>query len=157
MTNKEKKVIFTIIGIMLLILIIVFCVKTFSKPKETANTPTTNTTKNEEKYVTQLESGIKVNNSTTLSTTKTYKTIQISSPQFTSQNGSSVLLATLKNTANSDFASEEVTLVLLGENNEELRKIPTVIPSVSAGQTKQWNIILTADVVNAKDFKVEAK
>ena len=52
------------------------------------------------------------------------------------------------------FEEEEATIVLIGENNEE-REIAVYIPSLSAGETKQINSIVTADVVNVKDFRVE--
>lgn len=159
MTSKERKVVFTLIGIMVVILIIVICVRGFNKPKGEEENITSNNeaVANEEKYVTQLDDGTKQNNSPLLNSKKTYKTIEISNIQFTSQNGSSVLLADLKNTGSTDFAGETVKLILLGENNEVLKEIPTAIPKVKAGESKQWNAILTADVVNAKDVKIEAK
>ncbi len=157
MTEKERKIIFTIIGIMVIILIIVMVVKGFNKkPQEQESTNTQNTA-NEEKYVTQLDDGTKLNNSTNLISKKTYKTIEVSNVQFTSKQGGSVFLADLKNTGSNDFVGEEVTLTLLDENNNTIKEIPTAIQDMKAGETKQWNIILTADVVNAKDIKIEAK
>lgn len=158
MTNKEKKVIFTLIGIMAVVLIIVLIVRGVNKkPVEQQGNVNTENKANEEQYVTQLDDGTKLNNSTNLNNKKTYKTIEISNLQFTSKNGGSALLADLKNTGKTDFAGEEVTLVLIGENNETIKEIPTAIQSMKAGETKQWNILLTADVVNVKDIKIEVK
>lgn len=157
MTNKEKKVIFTLIGIMAVVLIIVLIVRGVNKKPVEQGKVNTENKANEEQYVTQLDDGTKLNNSTSLNSKKTYKTIEITNPQFTSKNGGSALLADLKNTGSTDFAGEEVTLVLIGENNETIKEIPTAIQSMKAGETKQWNILLTADVVNIKDIKIEAK
>ena len=154
MTNKEKKVVFTLIGIMVVVLLIVVIVKTVNKPEESLGNTIQQAEENEEKYVTELADGTKLNNSEELNNTHTYKGVEISNIQFTSQNGSSVLLADVRNTGSETFEEEEATIVLIGENNEE-REIAVYIPSLSAGETKQINSIVTADVVNVKDFRVE--
>lgn len=154
MTKKEKKVVFTLIGIMVVVLLIVVIVKTVNKPGEDLGNTIQLAEENEEKYVTELADGTKLNNSEELNNTHTYKGIEISNIQFTSQNGSSVLLADVKNTGSETFEEEEATIVLIGENNEE-REIAVYIPSLSAGETKQINSIVTADVVNVRDFRVE--
>ena len=156
MTKKEKKVVFTLIGIMVVVLLIVVIVKTVNKPGEDLGNTIQLAEENEEKYVTELADGTKLNNSEELNNTHTYKGIEISNIQFTSQNGSSVLLADVRNTGSSAFEEEEATIVLIGENNEE-REIAVYIPSLSAGETKQINSIVTADVVNVRDFRVEAR
>ena len=157
MTSKEKKVVFTLIGIMVVVLLIVVIVKNVNNGEEgEALNNTNNTIANEEKYVTELSDGTKLNNSEELNNTHTYKGVEISNIQFTSQNGSSVLLADVRNTGSTAFTAEEATIVLIGENNEE-REIAVYIPSLAAGETKQINSIVTADVVNVKDFRVEAK
>ena len=155
MTKKEKKVVFTLIGIMVVVLLIVVIVKTVNKPDESLGNTIQQAEENEEKYVTELADGTKLNNSEELNNTHTYKGVEISNIQFTSQNGSSVLLADVRNTGSETFEEEEATIVLIGENNEE-REIAVYIPSLSAGETKQINSIVTADVVNVKDFRVEA-
>lgn len=155
MTNKEKKVVFTLIGVMVVVLLIVVIVKTVSKPEgENLGNTIQQAEENEEKYVTELADGTKLNNSEELNNTHTYKGVEISNIQFTSQNGSSVLLADVRNTGSETFEEEEATIVLIGENNEE-REIAVYIPSLSAGETKQINSIVTADVVNVRDFRVE--
>lgn len=154
MTKKEKKVVFTLIGIMVVVLLIVVIVKTVNKPGEDLGNTIQLAEENEEKYVTELADGTKLNNSEELNNTHTYKGIEISNIQFTSQNGSSVLLADVRNTGSETFEEEEATIVLIGENNEE-REIAVYIPSLSAGETKQINSIVTADVVNVRDFRVE--
>ena len=157
MTNKEKKVVFTLIGIMVVVLLIVIIVKSVNKGEEGENLGNTNNIiENEEKYVTELSDGTKLNNSEDLNDTHTYKGVEISNIQFTSQNGNSVLLADVTNTGSTSFAEERATIVLIDENNEE-RRIGLIIPSLAVGETKQINSIVTADVVNVKDFRIEAR
>ena len=156
MTKKEKKVVFTLIGIMVVVLLIVVIVKTVNKPGEDLGNTIQLAEENEEKYVTELADGTKLNNSEELNNTHTYKGIEISNIQFTSKNGNSVLLADVRNTGSTAFESEEATIVLIGENNEE-REIGLLLPSLGVGESKQINSIVTADVVNVKDFRVEAK
>ena len=161
MTPKEKKIIFTIVGIMLLILIIVICVKSFANggKKDNLNTPATNTaTQNEEKYVTELNDGTKLNNSNDLQSVKTYKTLEISNVQFTSNsNGNSTFLADVKNVGTTATQPEVVKLTLLGENGEVIAELSPVLPALQPGQTDQLNAMATGDIVNAKDYKIEAK
>ena len=156
MTNKEKKVVFTLIGIMVVVLLIVVIVKTVNKGEEDLG-EINNTIENEEKYVTELSDGTKLNNSEELNNEHTYKGVEISNIQFTSKKGNSVLLANVRNTGSTAFAGEEATIVLLGENGEELREIGLLIPSLEVGESKQINSIVTADVVNVKDFRVEGR
>ena len=156
MTSKEKKVVFTLIGIMVVILLIVMIVKGVNKPDESQGNTTQIAEENEEKYVTELSNGTKLNNSEELNGSHTYKEIEISNIQFTSQNGNSVLLADVTNTGSAAFAEERATIVLIDENNEE-RRIGVLIPSLEIGETKQINSIVTADVVNVKDFRIEAR
>lgn len=159
MTSQEKKVIFTAIGILVVILLIVVGVKSFGGPKDnTQNKETNNTTVNEEKYTTELTDGTKINNSEDMKNTKKYKELEISNIQFTSKNGSSVLLADVKNAGTTNFTAEEVKVVLIGENGEIIREIGAYIPSIAAGESKEINSIVTAEVVsNVKDFRIEAK
>ena len=163
MTPKEKKTIFTIVGIMLLILIIVICVKSFSNGgndnSNNLNTPTTNTaTQNEEKYVTELNGGTKLNNSDALQSVKTYKTLEISNVQFTSnENGNSTFLADVKNVGTTATQPEVVKLTLLGDNGEVIAELNAILPDLQPGETDQLNAQATADIVNAKDYKIEAK
>ena len=156
MTNKEKKVVFTLIGIMVVVLLIVVIVKTVNKPEDSLGNTIQQAEENEEKYVTELSDGTKLNNSEELNNIHTYKGVEISNIQFTSQNGNSVLLADVTNTGSTAFAEERATIVLIDENNEE-RRIGLIIPSLAVGEKKQINSIVTADVVNVKDFRIEAR
>ena len=162
MTSKEKKVIFSIVGILVIILLIVILVKTLGKEKEVnGNTaiPQTNTiqNQNDEKYTSVLDDGTKINDSQEFNKAKKYKDMQISDIQFTTTGGNSVLLANVKNTGSTTHEPEIVIITVLGDNNEVITTLEAVIPKIEPGQSKQLNTIVTADFVNAKDFKIEAK
>ena len=165
MTDKEKKVVFTLVGVMVVILLIVLCVKAFGNGGESkqnvanSNKISTNIgAENNEKYSTELNDGTKLNTSEDLQNTKTYKTVEISGIQVTTDtNGNSSIIANLKNTGNAKFVAESVSMTLLGENNTVIRKLDVAIPELEAGQTKQLNHMVTGSIANIKDFKIEAK
>lgn len=165
MTQKERKVVFTLIGIMALVLILVLIVKGVGGKKEVnANGLSSNgnssnqvANTNAEQYVTSLENGIKINNSEQLNNSKKYKNIELSDIQFTSQDGRSMLLAKAKNIGSSYHDAEIVKLTILDATNQEMTVIYPVLPKMAAGETKQFYAEITADVIKAKDFKIEAK
>ena len=154
MTKKTKKIIFILISIIILVILIIIIVNATRREEKLNNS--NEIVESEEKYVMQLTNDTKLNKSEELNKIHTYKDIEISAIQFTSQNGNSVLLADVKNTGKKEFTAEEVIIVLIGENNEEKRKIAVYIPNLAAGETKQINSIVTADVINVKDFKIES-
>lgn len=104
-----------------------------------------------------LEDGTKLNTSEDLKLVKKYKELEISNIQLTSKNGSSVLLADVKNTGKEEHQSEIVKITILGDNNEVITEIVPVIGNVKPGETIKLNAIVTADVVDAKDIKIEEK
>ena len=161
MTDKEKKVVFTLIAIMVIILIVVIIVKQVGGGNDNTNTAnmngtSTTNTANEEKYTTELNDGTKLNTSEDLQGVKTYNNLEISNIQVTSQNGRTVIIADVKNNASTDHEAEIVKLTLLGENDEVLDVTYPVMPTIPAGGTEQFNSTTTADQANFKDFKIEA-
>ena len=163
MADKEKKIIFTIVAILLIILVVVLIVKAFTGTQTNANLTNTqgsegsSNVKNEEQYVTELENGTKLNNSTDLTTTKTFGQLEITNIQFTSKNGDSVLLADVTNNGSTVHEAEIVKITILGQNNEVLAELEPVLPRIQPGETKKLDAIATADIVNAKDFIIEPK
>ena len=162
MTDKEKKVVFALIGIMVVILLIVILVRQVGGDDNT-NTATMNETSttniataNEEQYVTQLDDGTKLNTSEDLRGVKTYNDLEISNIQVTSQDGRTVIIADVKNNASTDHEAEIVKLTFLGENDEILDVTYPVMPTIPAGGTEQLNSTTTVDAANFKDFIIEA-
>lgn len=163
MTKKEKKVIFTIVGIMLLVIVGIMLFKGQNKPakqegKENISTNEENNTTVEEKYVTNLDEGTKINNSGEFNKDKKYKNLEITDIQYTYKNGTSVLLANVKNTAGTQHEAEIVNITILGEDGKAIDEIEALLPTIEAGKTEQLNVSFSgADRVNARDFKIEEK
>lgn len=159
MKDNEKKGIILLVIIAIVIIFII--VKVTGKKEEdiakenTSNVPAQG---NAEKYVENLENGVKINKSEEFNKTKKYKNMEISNIQFTYQEGKSVLLADVKNTASVKHNNEIVKITILDENNKVIEVLEPVLPTIEPGETKQLNVIISgADSVNAKDFKIEAK
>lgn len=108
-------------------------------------------------YTEKLKDGTKINVSKEFNKTKNYKGLEISNIQFTEKNGMSVLLADIKNLGNTRHEAEIVKITILGENGEKIAEISPVIGDVELGETIKLNASITADVTNAKDFKIEPK
>ena len=109
----------------------------------------------EEKYTTELEDGTKINTSEEFNSTKTYQDLEISNIQFTERDDMTVLLADVVNKGTSAHAPEIVKITILGDNEEVITEIKPVIGDIEAGETVQLNASVTADVANAKDFRIE--
>ncbi len=111
---------------------------------------------NEEKYTEELADGTKINTSEEFNSSKKYGNLEISNIQFTEKDGMSVLLADVKNTGNTKHEVEVVKITILGENGETITEIKPIIGEIEPGETIKLNASITADVTNAKDFKIEA-
>ena len=111
---------------------------------------------NEEIYTTELSDGTKLNTSEDFNNTKTYGNLTISNIQYTERNGQSVLLADVTNNGSTRHEVEIVKITILGENNEVITEIKPVIGDIEPGETIKLNASISADVANAKDFKIEA-
>ena len=111
---------------------------------------------NEEKYTTELSDGTKLNTSEEFGNVKTYKNLTISNIQYTERNGQSVLLADVTNNGNTRHEIEIVKITILGEDNEVITEIKPVIDNIEPGETIKLNASISADVANAKDFRIEA-
>lgn len=150
--NKNKGI---IIGVILVIIIaIVVAVIMLNRNN---NAEEVNTNLEEESYTKQLEDGSKLNISEEFNETKMYNGLKITNIQFTEKNGMSVLLADVENTATTDHQVELVKITILGKNGEEIAQINSVIGDIAAGEQIKLNTSITADVTDAKDFKIEPK
>ena len=111
---------------------------------------------NEEKYTTELTDGTKINTSEEFNNSKTYGNLEISNIQYTEKNGMSVLLADVTNKGNTKHEPEIVKITIIGENGKTITEIKPVIGEIEVGETIKINASITADVGNAKDFKIES-
>lgn len=159
MTDIEKKFIFTVIGFLILIMIVVLSIKSSNKNKLEQQKASENNTQLED-YVTSFEkigSDVKVNNNEDLVKTKTYNNVEMSNIKFTSQNGNSVLVADVKNIGEIKHEKEIITLSIIGSDDTEIATLDTILTDLEPGETKQLTVLATADIVNAKNFIIKEK
>ena len=159
MTDIEKKFIFTVIGFLILIMIVVLCIKSSNKNKLEQQKASENNTQLED-YFTSFEkigSDVKVNNNEDLAKTKTYNNVEMSNIKFTSQNGNSVLVADVKNIGEIKHEKEIITLSIIGSDDTEIATLDTILTDLEPGETKQLTVLATADIVNAKNFIIKEK
>ena len=157
--KKNEKI---LIGVLVLAVIIVILIGVFLKKDDeevVAQDPSTQqqgeNQEEEEKYTTELDDGTKINTSEEFNSSKTYKDLSISNIQFTERDDMSVLLADVTNNGTSAHEPEIVKITILGDNEEVITEIKPVIGDIEAGETVQLNASVTADVANAKDFRIE--
>ena len=156
MNQNEKRWIVLLVAVVI-IAIVFFVVLGFrNKDGEDLADNSQNVPTNEEQYTVQLDDGTKLNTSEDFNSNKTYGDLEISNIQFTEKNGSSVLLADVTNKGNTTHENEIVKITILGENGEEITTTKPVIGKMEPGETVKINATITADVSNAKDFKIEA-
>ena len=155
MSNKEKRMIMILIGVLVVVILVIWLVRG-SQKEETKVVENTGEeiVVNEEKYLTELEDGTKINTSEELNSAKTYKELEISNIQFTQKDGKSVMIADVKNTGSTTHEAEIVKIDIIGENGEAITQIKPVIGKIEAGETIQLNATITGDVANAKDIKI---
>lgn len=111
---------------------------------------------NNEQYTTELDDGTKINTSETFGQTKTYNNLEISNIQFTEKDGKSTLLADVKNNGTTIHEPEIVKITLLDENGNAVAELNPAIERIEPGETAQINSMISADVTNVKDFRIEA-
>ena len=157
MSNNEKRWIVLLVAVLLIAVILIVVLAQGNKEKERVGEEGQSTeTANEEKYITELNDGTKVNTSEEFNSTKMYGELEISNIHYTEQNGKTVLLADVTNKGNTTHENEIVKITILGENGEEITTTKPVIGKMEPGETVKINATITADVSNAKDFKIEA-
>ena len=165
MTDIEKKFIFTVIGFLILIMIVVLCIKSSNKNKLEQQKASENNTQLED-YVTSFEKigsdfakhlVNKAADYEDLANTKTYNNVEMSNIKFTSQNGNSVLVADVKNIGEIKHEKEIITLSIIGSDDTEIATLDTILTDLEPGETKQLTVLATADIVNAKNFIIKEK
>ena len=97
----------------------------------------------------------RVNTNEDFNSTKTYNDLEISNIQLSENNGTSILLADVTNKGDSTHEQETVKITIVGEDDSETT-VNAIIGTIEPGETIKLNTSMTADVVNAKDFKIEA-
>ena len=150
MTPKERKVVFTLIGIMFIIMVSVIIMKSSKGAQNnTANTPSKQETEMQDvsNFMQDAVNG-NVNN------VKTYKTILITNIQYKSEDGGNKITADITNAGTTNFVSEVAKLTLIKSTGEQIQTT-IIIPSIEAGKTDKLEHLLDEDVNNIIDLKIE--
>ena len=155
MSNNEKRWIILLVAVIVIVIVLIIGLAN-GRNKEVQQQGQEETVVNEETYTTELSDGTKLNTSEDFNNTKTYGDLTISNIQYTERNGQSVLLADVTNNGSTRHEVEIVKITILGENNEVITEIKPVIGDIEPGETIKLNASISADVANAKDFKIEA-
>lgn len=156
MSKNEKRWIILLVAVVIIAIVFFVLIIGGNKANKEEQNTITNETTNEEKYTEQLEDGTKLNTSEEFNSSKKYGNLEISNVQYTSKNGMSVLLADVKNNGTTVHEKEIVKITILGDNEEVITEIKPVIGKIEPGETIKLNASVTADVANARDYKIEA-
>ena len=157
--NKKKNVLKPFI-LLIIILLIILIIALISINKNNKN-PEKNISNGEENkvesYVEEIETGLKINKSTKLNEAKEVQGLKITNIQLSTKDGMTTLLADVINNSGTKTSLKTVEITLIDKEGNELTKVTGIIDSLDVGESKQLNIGMTSDYVNAYDFKVEFK
>lgn len=158
MSKKKKKRNST--SLIVILVLIVLCIILFlvlkGKVQKETNISKKNENQNEtvESYVTVLNDGTRLNNSSKLNETKQIKNYEISNIQLAYRDDSTVLLATVKNNSSSATEKRNVKIVLKDKEENTIIEIPGIISNLQPGETTQLNCGITIDCTDAYDFNI---
>ena len=157
--NKKKNVLKPFI-LLIIILLIILIIALISINKNNKN-PEKNISNGEENkvesYVEEIETGLKINKSTKLNEAKEVQGLKITNIQLSTKDGMTTLLADVINNSGAKTSLKTVEITLIDKEGNELTKVTGIVDSLDVGDSKQLNIGMTSDYVNAYDFKVEIK
>ncbi len=154
MSSNEKRWVILLVAV-LIIAVVLIVVLVMPKGNNEGEPTQQNEATNESLYTEELEGGSKLNTSEAFNGTKTYGDLEFTNIQFSSTNGVSTLLADVTNKGDSTHEQETVKITIVGEDDSETT-VNAIIGTIEPGETIKLNTSMTADVVNAKDFKIEA-
>ena len=158
MNSNEKRWIVLLMAVVLIAVVLIIVLTGSGKMKEQIKEGVERgqeVEESKEQYTEELLDGIKINTSEEFNSTKKYGNLEISNTQYIEKDGISVLLADVKNTGNTKHEEEIVKITILGEQGEEITELKAIIGNIESGKTIRLNASITADVTNAKDFKIE--
>ena len=163
MNDKKNKKKITLNPLIILIVIaviiaIIVIININNNNNKTENiTPQGQEEQNTESYVEEIETGLKINKSTKLNEAKEVQGLKITNIQLSTKDGMTTLLADVINNSGAKTSLKTVEITLIDKEGNELTKVTGIIDSLDVGESKQLNIGMTSDYVNAYDFKVEFK
>ena len=163
MNDKKNKKKITLNPLIILIVIaviiaIIVIININNNNNKTENiTPQGQEEQNTESYVEEIETGLKINKSTKLNEAKEVQGLKITNIQLSTKDGMTTLLADVINNSGTKTSLKTVEITLIDKEGNELTKVTGIVDSLDVEDSKQLNIGMTSDYVNAYDFKVEIK
>lgn len=160
MNSNEKRWIILLVAVVIIAIVFFVVITNINKDNKGSQNNVTQQqsvqNNNNEQFTTELDDGTKINTSETFGKTKTYNNLEISNIQFTEKDGQSTFLADVKNNGTTTHEPEIVKIVLLDENGNTVATLNPAIEKIEPGETAQINSMISADVTNVKDFRIEA-
>ncbi len=150
--KKNEKI---VISILVIITIFAIIMLVRSKSKKVSSDETENQV--EEKYVSLLEDGTKLNKSTKLQETKYIDGMEITNFQVTEKDNVTVLLGTITNTSSTVKGDYPVDIKILDDQGNEIVTVGGYIGEIKPGESMQLNSSATFDYANAYDFEIIKK
>ena len=160
MNSNEKRWVILLVAVVIIAIVFFVVITNINKDDKGSQNNVTQQqsvqNNNNEQFTTELDDGTKINTSETFGKTKTYNNLEISNIQFTEKDGQSTFLADVKNNGTTTHEPEIVKIVLLDENGNTVATLNPAIEKIEPGETAQINSMISADVTNVKDFRIEA-
>lgn len=157
MKKQSKKVnlrpLWVLLIAIVVIVLIVVIVKAVGNKKEDGKSTAQGQNANNE-YITVLEDGGRKNNSDKVVATKMLEGLEISNISLTERGGITTLLADVKNSTDKENGDFTITIRLTDKDGKEILNTTGYLEKVPAGETRQINANITADVANAYNLEI---
>ena len=140
--KKNEKI---VISILVIITIFAIIMLVRSKSKKVSSDETENQV--EEKYVSLLEDGTKLNKSTKLQETKYIDGMEITNFQVTEKDNVTVLLGTITNTSSTVKGDYPVDIKILDDQGNEIVTVGGYIGEIKPGESMQLNSSATFEII----------
>ena len=152
--NASKRNLLIIVGGLIIIAVVVGIVINSKKGTSSSEQKDSDGTSTTEEYVKVLEDGTKLNISEELQKTKKVDDLEISNIQLKATEGMTTLLADVKNISEKKTKEQMINVEVVDKEGKTLTELRGLINKLDPGAIEQLNIVVTADVSNAYDFKV---
>ena len=156
MSSDEKRWVILLIAVLIIGGIILGAfIK--SGNKDNKNTNLSQQNNNNKGTIIELDDGTRINTDKQLTGTKKYNDLEISNIRLTEKDGITRFIADVKNIGNTKHEEEIVQLILISKDGNELAELNPIIGEIKPGETIKIDASITADIINAKDIKIEEK
>ena len=158
MKKEEKKYILILIVVVIIILaVIFFATRKNNKNEEVPQDSTIENEVVEDKYVSVLSDGTKINTSEKIKESKIIDELKLDSLQISEKDGVTTILGTITNDTNQTRGDFSVNVKLVDKEGNEITTITGYIRLLNPGESTQFNCASNAKYVNAYNFELTKK